>query len=352
MFNNPSPRKIALYTSFILSILFLGVFLIVEYIPFAQSNLLVIFISTLIFFFLSYFLYNSFLKHFIYNRIRVIYKNIQKVKVEERDTQKEYLMRDGIMDEVETDVQNYLATQKQEITNLKNLEEYRRSYLGNISHELKTPVFNIQGYIHTLLDGALYDEDINEDYLRKAAQNTERLQVILEDLDAISRLESGELILDKQTFNIRMLVLSVYEELGLMAKNNDIKLGFKDGASSEFIVEADKENIRRVLNNLIINGIKYAKEGGGHIKTSFYDMDNTILIEVSDDGIGMEEKHLSHVFDRFYRVDKHRSRIKGGSGLGLSIVKHILEAHKQRITARSTLGVGSTFGFTLAKGSS
>ena len=348
MFKNPNTKQIAIFTSAVLALFYLIVISFMQADVLLENKLLIIFLSSLVFFAISYFTFYQLIKNFIYNRIRVIYKNIQKNKVESKENQKDYLMKDNIMDEVENDVEDWLSTQQKELADLKKLEEYRRSYLGNISHELKTPVFNIQGYIHTLLDGALYDEDINEDYLRKAAKNTERLQVILEDLDAISKLESGELVLDIQKFNIRDLVMSVYEELGLIAKKNKINLGFKDGAENDFIVLADQENIRKVLNNLVINGIKYGKEGGD-VNTSFYDMDSSILIEVSDNGIGIEAHHLSHVFDRFYRVDKHRSRIKGGSGLGLAIVKHVLEAHKQRITSRSTLGIGSTFGFTLTK---
>ncbi len=349
MFQNPSPKEISIFCTVLTTAFFLIGLLIHKYLPFAQDNLIFIFGLSVVFAGLSFLIYFNFLKIFIYNRVRVIYKNIQKTKVKQKDLQKEYLMKDGIIDEVELDVQTWVTEQNKEISNLKNLEEYRRNYLGNVSHELKTPVFNIQGYIHSLLDGALHDPKINETYLRKAAQNTERLQVILEDLDAISRLESGELILEFQKFNIKDMVLSVFDDLSLIAKKNKVNLGFKKGSIDDFIVYADKENIRRVLSNLVLNGIKYGNEDG-NVSVGFYDMDKTVLIEVSDDGIGMSQKHLNHVFDRFYRADKHRSRSQGGSGLGLSIVKHILEAHKQRITARSTPGVGSTFGFTLAKG--
>ena len=253
-----------------------------------------------------------------------------------------------VLEEVEQEVSQWADKQKKEIESLKLLEAYRREFLGNISHELKTPIFSVQGYVHTLLDGGLYDEAINKNYLRKAANNIERLLTIVEDLESISRLESGQLTLDIQRFNIRDLTLEVFDDLEIQAKERNIKLSIKEGTDSTFFVEADRENIRQVLVNLINNSIKYGKDGGS-TKVGFYDMENYILIEVADNGIGIGEDHLKHLFDRFYRVDKSRSRARGGSGLGLSIVKHIIEAHNQTINVRSSVGVGSTFGFTLKK---
>ena len=236
-----------------------------------------------------------------------------------------------------------------EIETLRQLETYRRHFIGDVSHELKTPIFNIQGYLHTLLDGALEDPNVNTTFLKKAAKNLERLHIIVEDLEAISRLESGELMLEIQSFDIHALAAEVFEDLEFKAKQRNITLEFKDGASQGFKVQADRESIRQVLTNLVSNSIKYGEENG-RTRIGFYDMDGNILIEVADNGLGIPKKHLNHVFDRFYRVDKSRSRERGGSGLGLSIVKHIIEAHKQTINVRSTPGLGSTFGFTLKKG--
>ncbi|MFZ1749687.1 MAG: ATP-binding protein, partial [Saprospiraceae bacterium] len=276
--------------------------------------------------------------------IKLIYKLIYDSKKDKisPDISKESL------DDVNAKVMEWAENTKKEIASLKTLEEYRKNYVGNISHELKTPIFSIQAYLHTLLEGGLYDENINKDYLQRAADNTERLQNIVEDLDVITRLESGQVELDIQKFDIKDLVLDIFHDLKSLAKKKKILLQLKDGASQAYQVVADRESIRQVITNLIVNSIKYGKESG-RTRVSFYDMDSELLIEISDNGFGIDEKHLKHVFDRFYRVDSSRSRKQGGSGLGLSIVKHIIEAHDQTINVRSSINVGSTFGFTLHK---
>jgi two-component system phosphate regulon sensor histidine kinase PhoR len=185
-------------------------------------------------------------------------------------------------------------------------------------------------------------------YLQRAAKNVDRLQAIVEDLETINKLESGQMILDLREFDIHNLADEVYADLEMRARERNIRLTYKEGANQHFYVRADKESIRQVLINLVHNSIKYGKEGGV-TKISFYDVESYILVEISDNGIGIDAEHLNHVFDRFFRADKHRSREAGGTGLGLSIVKHIIEAHKQTINVRSTQGQGSTFGFTLEK---
>ena len=192
------------------------------------------------------------------------------------------------------------------------------------------------------------DEKVRHRFLKKAAKNITRLRTIVEDLEAIARFESGEMILELQVFDLKDLVKDVFEELDFKAQEKKIELVFKDGASQAYKVKADRENIRQVLINLVHNSIKYG-QADGLTKVGFYDMDKNILVEVADNGIGIPRKHINHVFDRFYRVDKSRSRIQGGSGLGLSIVKHIVEAHNQTINVRSTPHLGSTFGFTIEK---
>jgi len=231
---------------------------------------------------------------------------------------------------------------------MKSLEAYRKNFVGNISHELKTPLFSIQGYLHTLLDGAIYDEGININYIKRAAKNAERLENIVNDLEQINKLEDESFEVEKAPFGVKELTQEIFQDVKKRADQKSIALKFKDGAASQFRVLADRESVRQVLSNLIVNAIKYGKENG-KVTVSFYEVEQKILIEVSDSGIGIEEKHLKHLFDRFYRVNSSRSRSEGGSGLGLSIAKHILEAHGEKIFVRSTPNVGTTFGFTLPK---
>lgn len=296
----------------------------------------------------SFFAIQFLLDRFIYRRIKLIYKIIRKAKTSVPDKRALQKSDDPILDGVEQEVQQWAETQQNEIETLKTLEAYRRRFIGNVSHELKTPIFSIQGYIYTLIDGGVYDENVNMRYLERAASNVDRLLTIVQDLEEISKLESEDLVLDIQKFDIKGLVKEVFNDLEVNARQRNVSMAFKEGADKSFTVMADREGIRQVLTNLILNSIKYGNENGV-TKVSFYVMDRQILVEIADNGIGIEEKHLNHLFDRFYRVDKSRSRESGGSGLGLSIVKHILEAHNQTVNVRSTPGKGSTFGFTLDK---
>lgn len=348
MLKNPTPQQIALYAS--LLIIAVGLLaLLVLFLPgWGSPDWMLYLLWTLVAFGFSYLIIVFYLRKYIYRKIKLIYKTIHKHKLTPREKRKSVDLRVNIIDRVEREVTEWADTQAKEIEKYKSWAEYRRKFVGDISHELKTPIFNIQGYLHTLLDGGLYDAEVNQTFLEKAAKNVERLQVIVEDLEAISRLESGELLLEMQTFDIKDLVCEVFEDLEFKARARNISLEFKDGASQGFKVRADRESIRQVLMNLIHNSIKYG-HADGLTKVGFYDMDKYILLEVADNGIGIPKKHLDHVFDRFYRVEKSRSRDKGGSGLGLSIVKHIIEAHKQTINVRSTPNLGSTFGFTLEK---
>lgn len=297
----------------------------------------------------TYYVTVQLVNYFVYRRIKLIYKYIHQVKT---DQEYKKAMRDtsDILQSVEEEVRSWSDKQRTEIDTLRALEAYRRNFLGNISHELKTPIFNIQGYLHTLIEGALHDPAVNTKYLNRAAKNLERLETIVTDLETIAQLESEQMILEMDAFDIKALVKEVFEDHERLAAKKKIKLLFKSGADTDMMVMADRDRIRQVLNNLITNAIKYGRDEG-YVKVSFYDMHDRVLIEVTDDGIGIAEPHIKHVFDRFYRVDVHRSRELGGSGLGLSIVKHIIEAHKQGINVRSALGKGTTFGFTLAKAS-
>ncbi len=347
-FKNLSVNQIALYASLLISLIVLVLntvsrIMTPELAAVTWAEQVGIFLIVLL---AAYLLIRFVMNRYIYRRVKLIYKSIRTSKISIPDDW--YESTDDMLNEVETDVRVWAEGQAKEIETLKTLENYRKIFLGNVSHELKTPIFSIQGYIETLLDGGLYDESINERYLKRASLNVERILTIVRDLEEISKLESGELLLEVQQFDIKELVREVFFDLEFQAKEKGIRLVFKEGADKAFQVKADREYIRRVLDNLIVNSIRYGREGG-FTKVSFYDMDKQVLIEVSDDGIGIEQKHLKHLFDRFYRADKSRSRHSGGSGLGLSIVKHILEAHHQSINVRSTLGIGSTFGFTLDK---
>lgn len=348
MLKNPTPRQIALFTSLIISlcsVFFLVILLSINKISFSPlfHLLWAIFIFGLAFIVIAYYI-----ERYIYRKIKLIYKTIREEKLSPQEKNTNLNLNVNVIENVEREVAEWADNQRKEIDKYKAWAEYRREFLGDISHELKTPIFNIQGYLHTLIDGGLEDEEINVTYLQKAAKNVERLNTIVEDLESIARLESEELILEMQTFDIKKLAEEVFEDYEIRAAARNIKLDFKDGAAQNYKVRADRESIRQVLANLISNSIKYGNISG-RTKLGFYDMDKYILIEVADNGIGIPKEHLKHIFDRFYRVDKHRSRDQGGSGLGLAIVKHTVEAHQQTIHARSTPNIGSTFGFTLEK---
>lgn len=348
MIKNPTPRQIAIYCAIILGIANFAIWLITQYVLKLELSLGLAIVISLIIILVGYFLFEEALEKYIYRKIKVIYKTIHRLKVAKDDSSRKVDLNEQIIDEVKKEVEDWADNYQKELDSLKNLEAYRRDFLGNISHELKTPIFNMQGYLLTLLDSELKDEKINLPYLKKASVNLDRLNTIVQDLEAISKLESGELQLELQEFNIRDLAAEVCFELEKMAEDKKISLKLKDSPNLDSIVLADREGIRQVLTNLITNSIKYGKEGG-RTQIGFYDMDQNLLIEIADNGLGINQKHLPRLFERFYRVDKSRSRVQGGTGLGLSIVKHIIEGHKQTINVRSAEGMGSTFGFTLEK---
>src|SRR6056300_223351 len=249
-------------------------------------------------------------------------------------------------------IRTYIKNEEErrsEINILKDQENYRREFLGNISHELKTPLFTIQGYILTLLEGAMKDKKVREKYIIRAAKGVDRLISIVKDLDLITQFESGIKTVDKSKFNIYELVDNVFELMEFEAEKNNISLQTEKDENNPNYVYADKERIIKVLTNLVVNSIKYGTENG-FTKVVVENIDNeNLIIKVIDNGEGIEEEHLPRLFERFYRIDKNRSRKKGGSGLGLSIVKHIIEAHNQQIFVKSEIGVGTEFSFTLSK---
>lgn len=328
--------------------------IVAEYITgvstFLQKNWISMLVVFAVTFIATYVIFYYLLEIFIYRKIKLIYKTISSRKDSKLRTTEKVDLSEDVFSDVSREVESWDLTRNNEIAELKKLESFRKEFLGNVSHELKTPIFNIQGYIHTLLDGAIHDDEVAMQYLNRAAKSAERLGLIVEDLETISKMESGEMILDQRTFDMFELVKDVYDSSELKAREKNISLQFKKGSDRPFYVYADKERIRQVVVNLVVNSIKYGREGG-ITTTGFYDMDEHVLTEITDSGIGIEQKHLPRVFERFYRVDKSRSREAGGTGLGLAIVKHILEAHRQTINVRSTYGVGTTFAFTLKKAS-
>lgn len=348
MLKNPTPRQIAFFSNLVISTVQSVALLLVKLIGLINISYLAILLIFLFTLLIGYTVALYYLKRYIYRKIKLIYKTIHKHKLNPLEKSNVVDIDVNIMDQVEKEVEEWTKYREKEIQDLKAYAEYRRKFLGDISHELKTPIFNIQGYLDSLLDGAKDEPERCNNYLERAARNVDRLNTIVEDLEAIARLESGELMLDLQTFDIRELAEEVFDDLEIKASERNVSLEFKEGAAVHYKVRGDRESIRQVLMNLVTNSIKYGKSDG-QTRIGFYDMDKNILIEVADNGIGIDKKHLNHVFDRFYRVDKSRSRKQGGSGLGLAIVKHIVEAHKQTINVRSTVGLGSTFGFTLEK---
>ena len=297
----------------------------------------------------SFIVFYYLLEKYIYSKIKLIYKLIHNLKLGKdlKDALGEYVSADPIND-VEHEVKEWAGAKKQEIEILKKQEQFRREFLANVSHEFKTPLFAIQGYIETLQDCLIEDPEMAVKFLNKAEKNVERLSYLINDLDSISKLETGEIPINFEKFDFVLLAKEVMDGLEDKAKKKNITLFFKEKYTYPAFVMADREKIRQVLINLITNSVKYGKEHGS-TAIKIFELHDQYLIEVTDDGIGIDEKHLPRLFERFYRIDSHRSREVGGTGLGLAIVKHILEAHQQIISVRSTQQIGTTFAFTLEK---
>ncbi|MDP2889270.1 MAG: ATP-binding protein [Bacteroidota bacterium] len=336
-----SAKRLSLFITVLLLISNFGFFLVQSKKDFG-SVFSILFIG--LFGTVSYFLVLFILNRYINEKINPIYKTIREVPVSGR---KEKVGSTNISD-VQKDVEEWAKNQTLEITRLKDLERYRKEFVGNVSHELKTPIFNIQGYVLTLLEGGIDDPKINKLYLQRTEKSIDRMISIVEDLESITKLESGELTLNLVNFDMVKLTEDVFELAQMLANERNITLQFITKTDKPVMVNADKKRIMEVMNNLVGNGIKYGKKRG-HVKVGFYDLHETVLIEVSDNGIGMDKSDLPRVFERFYRVDKSRSREQGGTGLGLSIVKHIIEAHDQTINVKSIADKGTTFTFTLEK---
>lgn len=296
----------------------------------------------------SYFLYHFTLQRFIYRKIKLIYKFIYQTKATKKEEffYEEVLPQKSI-DEVNEDVRQWAAQHTQEIEVLRSNEQFRKEFLMNLAHELRTPIFTVQGYVDTLLNGAVNDPAVNTKFLANASRAIDRLVRLVDDLGEISKLEGGRIPLVQENFIIQELIAEVFEEFMLKASEKKIGMQFKKGTEGALEVYADKQRVKQVLINLVENAIKYGHENGT-ITAGCYMMDDThAYVEISDDGPGIAQEHLPRLFERFYRAEKSRSRHVGGTGLGLAIVKHIVEAHGQTVTVRSKPGVGSSFGFTL-----
>ncbi|MBC7902551.1 MAG: sensor histidine kinase [Gemmatimonadaceae bacterium] len=340
--NNLSPRQVAAINAASISVLVaLANFVFIRSWWVAGLTLIILFI-------IAYSLIYFFIERFIYRRIKLIYKFIYQTKASRKEeVYYKYILPKKSIDQVSEDVEQWAAQKKEEIENLKQNEVYRKEFLQNLAHEFKTPIFSIQGYVDTLLGGAMEQPEIRKKFLQNTSRNVDRLVNLMNDLDEISKLESGEQLLYTTNFVIQDLIREVYESLFIKTGTKNIYTSIKKGCEAPVTVFADKEKIRQVLINLVENAFKYGKNNG-NIVASIYNTDgDNVLVEIGDDGIGIEEEHLPRIFERFYRTDAARSRDKGGTGLGLAICKHIIEAHGQSIHVRSKPDVGTSIGFTL-----
>ncbi|WP_224740682.1 sensor histidine kinase [Olleya marilimosa] len=336
--------KFALKTSFLITIfltLFMGLFLYAFYLVNIGQLALFAFATFSVSFLITQFR----VEKFIYKRINKIYKDL--TLLEAVSFSKKSITTD--MATLTKQIDQYAKNKKLEIETLKVREEYRKEFMGNISHELKTPLFTVQGYLETLLDGAINDKNVAGKYLERANKGVERLIYIVKDLDMITKLEVGDLSLNVDTFDIVALVQSVFELLEMKAAKKKITLTFDMDYKYPIMVKGDEERIQQVLTNLIVNSIKYGREKGTTEISIEKLIKNKVIVRVTDNGEGIEKKHISRLFERFYRVDKSGSRKEGGSGLGLAIVKHIIEAHDEKIYVESEFNIGSEFSFTLEK---
>ena len=341
-----SPRSIAVTLAIVLTLVlavFVSFFVYTSVVYSIELWIALVLAAFIVIYVVIYYSFSS----FITQRINPIYKSIYRTNISDSEIKKKLETKD-IFTTINKEVDQWGENKTKEILQLRKLAKYRKEFLGNVSHELKTPLFSIQGYVSTLLDGGLEDENINTRYLEKSEKNINRMIAIINDLETISKFETEEIQLEFSNFNIVQLVKEVFEMNENLAEKKNIKLLFKRQMLRPVMINANKEKLFVVISNLIINSIKYGKENG--ITTvDFLDMDKNYLVEITDNGIGISSNYLPRIFERFFRVDKSRSREAGGTGLGLAIVKHVIEAHKQTINCSSTLGKGSSFTFTIKK---
>ncbi len=341
--NLSKPINVIIFGSILLSLLILLVLLILQFTISINLNVIYFIIIPVLTGLIAFFTFSFLIEKFINKKIKLIYRIISSKKLGDQPDVK---INEDVLEKLSIDTAQWAMNQQSQIETLKQQNEFRKEFLGNLAHELKTPVFSVQGFILTLLEGGLEDETVNRMFLEKALNGVDRITALLEDLDDISKIEYDSFKLKIKSFDIITLTKNIFDTVSSKAKSKNIELKFNKNYQPIF-VKADKDKIAQVLINLISNAIAYS-EDNETITLRFHKINNkTLLVEVADNGLGIEEKHLPRLFERFYRVDKSRARNIGGSGLGLAIVKHIVEAHNQTINVRSTLGSGSTFSFTL-----
>lgn len=341
-----SPGKLALLTALLIALVATLLIGAAMYFGMGAVHYGYLSLIAVLVFVTSWFILYRVLKAFIYNKIKLIFRNMRSQRVEKKAFKLN--MSSDVLTDVNKQVTNWAADRMEEIRDLREKENFRKEFVGNVAHELKTPIFSIQGYILTLLEGAMDDPNFNIKFLKKAARSAERMAILVEDLDTITQFESGNLKLDPERVDIVELARETIESRDRRAEQRNIRVHFDKAYERPIYVMADSFRISQVLTNLITNSINYGKEGG-ETTVSFFDLGEEILVEVEDNGPGIAKEHQARLFERFYRVDKSRSRHQGGTGLGLAICKHIIEAHQQSLNMRSEEGKGSVFSFTLAR---
>ena len=335
--------KFALKLAAIISVMAIFLALLLYYFLDLKAYLWLWIAFGLLFFAGSFLLIRYFAHRLIYRQIKKIYQDVQGLEHSQQDRSLVTTDLNALTQEVERFTEN----RQLELATLKDREAYRREFMGNVAHELKTPLFTVQGYILTLLDGAMKDKSVRKKYLQRANKAVERLIYIVKDLDMITKIEMGGLTLERESFNIIELIQNAFDLLEMKAQSKELSLVFDKEYKDSIMVYADRERIQQVLTNLIDNSIKYGKASGTTEVAVDHLNKSRCLVRVTDNGEGVEQKHLGRLFERFYRVDKSGSRAVGGSGLGLAIVKHLIEAHNEKIYVESQFGVGSEFSFTL-----
>lgn len=335
--------KFAVKSALYITLFSAGLLVFLKYFSNSIDWYIVVVFSVVTFLF-SFFVIQYRVEHFIYRRVKKIYDDVSLL--ESSNLRNQPITTD--MATLTREVQKFATDKKLEIETLKVREEYRREFLGNISHELKTPLFTVQGYLSTLLDGAMEDKNIRKKYLQRAEKGVERLIYIVKDLDMITKLETGDINLELTQFDIVEVVRNVFELLEMRANRKNITLAF-DMPYQPTLVRGDQDKIQQVVTNLVMNSIKYGKTEGTTEVSIENLTKNKIIVRVTDNGEGIQKQHIPRLFERFFRVDKSGARSEGGSGLGLAIVKHIIEGHKEKIYVESEFGVGSEFSFTLEK---
>lgn len=348
MFKNYKIPALTLVLSAISAIVQTGLITFIAYKINGQLDLAICLLSFFIGFIVSFFIIYVIYNNIIFGRIDNMYELVKQQQPKEIPNTEFQLEEVDSITRLEEEIQKMAIERNKEAEQSRNLDSYRKEFLGNVSHELKTPIFNIQGYISTLIDGGINDPDINVEYLKRADKSVDRMIHIIDDLETISQLEIGTLELEIETYDIAQQIKDIVDALDFQANKQGIKLQLAKKYDKPILVKADKFRVRQVLVNLITNSIKYGKDKG-KTTISLNLFDEQVIVEIKDNGIGIAEKHLPRLFERFYRVDKGRSREQGGTGLGLAIVKHILEAHGETIDVHSALNEGTTFNFTLKR---